>query len=201
MFVELFAPRGALSAGQRRQVAESLGSPAEFVPEAERHAGITEVFGSLFHVVVHEPEIWIAGGQVLEPGGPAPFVIRVHVPGPWRKEMSEFIIDWATKALAAVIGDADRPYREPVVQVHVLGVPEGGIGLFGKPAPSARIVELMSEPYQADLAAGKAVEDPLCGVIVPLDDAAITLEVDGRVHAFCCAGCRDQYAAKLGRAG
>ncbi|RKT90048.1 hypothetical protein SAMN05421805_11447 [Saccharopolyspora antimicrobica] len=198
MFVELFAPKGSLSADQRRQVAELLGSPREFVPEAERHAGITEVFGSLFHVVVHEPEVWVAGGQVLEPGGPAQYVVRVHVPGPWRKEMSEFVISWATKALATVIGDAARPYQEPVVQVHVLGVPEGGIGLLGEVARSARIVEMMGEPYRADLAAGRAVEDPLCGVIVPLDDAAITLEVDGQVHAFCCAGCRDQFAAKLG---
>ncbi|MER7010383.1 hypothetical protein ABT324_02995 [Saccharopolyspora sp. NPDC000359] len=195
MFVELFAPKGALSSDQRRRVAELLGALDRFVPDEDRHAGISEVFGALFHVVVHESAVWVTGGEVLEPGAPARFVVRVHVPGPWRKDMSEYVVSHTTEAVAAVAGP------EAAVQVHVLGVPEGGIGLNGQVATSTRIVEMMGEPYLADLEAGKAVRDPLCGVIVPLNEDAITLEVDGAVHGFCCAGCREEYVAKLGLTG
>jgi YHS domain-containing protein len=82
------------------------------------------------------------------------------------------------------------------VLVHVLGVSEGGIGLDGEVRTSVDLVAMLGEPYQDDLAAGRAVKDPLCGVVVPLNETAITLEQDGTVYAFCCTGCRDTFVAR-----
>jgi hypothetical protein len=200
MFIELFAPHGALSADQRRRVALRLGSLREFAPAEEVHAGTATVFGAMFHVVVHEPRVWVAADQLVEPDAPAVYVVRVFVPGPWRKDMSETIVSHVTKALAEVDDDGERPYREPVVQVHVLGVPEGGFGLYGQVKTSTQLVELMSEPYEADFAAGKALKDPLCGVIVPLNDTTVTLELDDTLYGFCCAGCRDEFVEKRRKA-
>lgn len=194
MFVELFAPEGALSADQRRRVARLLGSVQALAPSEEDHAGVATVFGSMFHVVVHEPEVWVNADRLYEPGTPPVYVVRVHVPGPWRKDMSETVIAHVTKALTEVDD------REPEVQVHVLGVPEGGIGLHGQATTSTQLVELMSQPYEAGLADGTALRDPLCGVIVPLNDNAVTLEVDGTTYAFCCAGCREEFVEKRSRA-
>lgn len=104
MFIELFAPKGALSADRRRLVALRLGSLREFVPTEDSHAGIARVFGSMFHVVVHEPEVWVAADQIVEPAAP-PYVVRVHVPGPWRKDLSEYVVSHVTKALAEVVAD------------------------------------------------------------------------------------------------
>lgn len=44
---------------------------------------------------------------------------------------------------------------------------------------------------------GTAV-DPVCGMTVALTDNAITLEHEGTTYAFCCAGCRDSFAAQHG---
>jgi hypothetical protein len=191
MFVELFAPKGTLDADRRRRVAERLGSLHELTEGEESiGAGTAQVFRSMFQVVVHEPDVWVAAERVHDPADRPRYLVRVYVPGPWRKDMSQAVVSYVTKVLI------DSDGRDPIVQVHVLGVPEGGIGLDGQVRTSEAIVEMMSAPYQDDLATGRAARDPLCGVIVPMDDDAVTLEEDGVLHAFCCAGCRDAYVDK-----
>ncbi|MEU8245493.1 YHS domain protein [Nonomuraea sp. NPDC048916] len=187
IFVELFVPRGSLDADRLRRVAERLGSLYELAEGEHMQAGTADVFRSLFQVVVHEPEVWVAGER---PVTTPRYVVRAHVPGPWRKDMSGPIISYVTRVLRQEDG------REPVVHVHVLGVPEGGIGLDGRATTSTGIVDLLNEPYKAELASGRAVRDPLCGMIVLLDDTAITLEVDGTRHGFCCEECRDAFAER-----
>ncbi|MFG1946807.1 YHS domain protein [Nonomuraea sp. NPDC048826] len=195
MFVELFTPWGNLDATGRRLVAGRLGSLCELTGGgAPVGDGTAEVFRSMFQVVVHEPEVWVAGDRPLGPADRPHYLVRVYVPGPWRKDMSHTVIEYVTRVINEVDGG------NPAVQVHVLGVPEGGIGLDGRARTSAEIVDLLSEPHQAELGAGRAARDPLCGVIVPLGDDAITLEADGTLHAFCCAGCRDAYVGRRERA-
>ncbi|MFB4290684.1 YHS domain protein [Nonomuraea sp. ATR24] len=193
MFIELFVPKGVLDS-DRRLVAERLGSLHELTGGGELIGDATaEVFRSMFQVVVHEPDVWVAAGRALGPGDRPRYLVRVYVPGPWRKDMSEAVVSYATKVLRESDG------RDPDVQVHVLGVPEGGIGLNGRATTSEGIVELLNAPVEADLAAGRAARDPMCGVIVPLDDDAVTLEEDGVLHAFCCSGCRDVYVDRRAR--
>jgi len=45
-------------------------------------------------------------------------------------------------------------------------------------------------------APGTAI-DPICGLIVTLTDATITLEYEGTTYAFCCVGCRTVLAEQL----
>lgn len=202
MFIELFVSKGALDPEQRRRVAERLstiqelddGDPeGEATQMASRSAAVA---ASMFQVVVHEPEIWVASEKALERGDPPRCLVRVHVPGPWRKDMSETLVSYATRIVAEAVDDGDRPYREPTVQVHVVGISEGSIGLFGEVATSEDIVGMLSKPYEQDAAEGRALKDPMCGVLVPLEENTATLELDGVLYAFCCSGCRQGFLEK-----
>ncbi|NKY33097.1 YHS domain protein [Nocardia speluncae] len=205
MFVELFLSEGALDPERRRRAARRLGTihelgagePGGGEEMAPRSAA---VFASMYQVVVHEPQIWVAGEQVLTEQDPPHCLVRIHVPGPWRKDMSETLISYATRIVCDEFDDPELPYRRPTVQVHVLGISEGSIGMLGKVAKSADLVEMLSDPYRDDLETGKALKDPMCGVLVPLDEDTATLEIDGELYAFCCRGCRAEYVAKREKA-
>ncbi|OEV03889.1 YHS domain protein [Streptomyces oceani] len=206
MFIELFVSEAALTPEGRRRVARRLGVLQEMTagtPEegegevmAPRSAAVA---AAMFQVVVHEPEIWVASERVLTTQDPPRCLVRVHVPGPWRKDMSETLIAYATRIVSEELDDGDRPYQEPTVQVHVVGLTEGSIGLLGKAHTSNDLVEMLSEPYEADAAEGKALRDPKCGVLVPLDESTATVRLDGELYAFCCRGCREEFLEKRGQ--
>lgn len=196
IFIELFVPANTLRPEQRQELARRVGSVSELTEGEGLHAGWAEVIGSLFQVVVHEPEIWVADQETVDPQGPPRYLVRVYVPAPWRKDMSAHMISYITKVISEVDGQPERFGTQPVVQVHVLGVSEGGIGLYGRATSSEEIVEMISAPYADELAAGRALVDPLCGVTVPLNDDAVTLELDGTLYAFCCADCREAFVRK-----
>ncbi|RDI44425.1 YHS domain protein [Nocardia mexicana] len=206
MFIELFLSEGALDPAQRRRVAQRLGTIHELgagEPESggdEMAPRSAAVFASMFQVVVHEPQIWVAGESALTEQDPPHCLVRIHVPGPWRKDMSETLISYATRIVSDEFDDQELPYRRPTVQVHVVGVSEGSIGMLGKMVRSEDLVEMLSDPYRDDAAAGKALKDPMCGVLVPLDDSAVTIEIDGELYAFCCRGCRAEFVAKREKA-
>ncbi|GAB2711993.1 hypothetical protein [Nocardia thraciensis] len=197
IFIELFLSEGALDPAQRGRIAQRLGTIHELGAgkpgnEGEEMASRSAaVFASMFQVVVHEPRIWVAGEHALTEQDPPHCLVRIHVPGPWRKDMSETLISYATR----IVSD-ELPYRRPNVQVHVVGVSEGSIGMLGRTVRSEDLVEMLSDPYRADAETGKALKDPVCGVLVPLDDNTTTLEINGELYAFCCRGCRAEYVAK-----
>jgi len=206
MFIELFLSEGALGPAQRRRVAQRLGTIHE-LGNAEPDNEIEDmaprsaaVFASMFQVVVHEPQIWVAGENALTEQNLPHCLVRIHVPGPWRKDMSETLISYATRIVADEFDDGDLPYRRPTVQVHIVGVSEGSIGMLGQVRRSEDLVAMLSEPYRNDAAAGRALKDPLCGVLVPLAADTATAELDGELYAFCCRGCRAEYLAKRDKA-
>jgi YHS domain-containing protein len=139
-------------------------------------------------VVVHEPETWVVGDRPLDGDGPYPYMVRVHTPGPWRKDISGHVIASFTRAVTDVDPDA-------AVQVHVLGVPEGGIGVRGEAKTSAALVDMMNEPLKQDYAEGRALKDPICDMLVS-PDTAPTLEWEGTLYGFCCEGCREEFVRK-----
>ncbi|WP_067970828.1 YHS domain protein [Nocardiopsis trehalosi] len=196
MFIELSVPRGSVPPERLRRVAERLGTVTELTEGEAIPSGWERALGSLMQVVVHEPAVWVVDQHALG-ADPAPrYAVRFHVPGPWRKAISDALVAYATRIIAESEADAERPYREPVVQVQVVGVSEGGLGVYGRTVGSEEIVEMMGASYEGDLAEGRAARDPLCGVIVPLDGTATTLEWRGALHAFCCDGCRDEFLRK-----
>lgn len=145
MFVELFAPRGAFSPEQRRRVAERLAT--EVVSDENAPPAVIEASLAMSHVVVHEPDTWIVGARPVETEEPR-YLVRVSVPDAWRKEMSEQVISRVTRVLAEVDGDPHRFYREPHAWVHVVGVPEGGMGLFGHVVGSTDIVKMITKSFR-----------------------------------------------------
>lgn len=202
MFFEVFVPKGALNQEQRDRLGERLLT--EFITAEEAEVAPTEVISaaqSIEQVVIHEPEQWVVGGQLVRPGEPPRYVVRVSVPSAWRKDMSQPTIERVTRVLASLdaeLGhDPRRLYEQPDAWIHVVGVSEGSLGTFGQVMTSADIVRLITKPFRespdretlvAAAAPGTAV-DPICGMTVPLDDTAITWENQGTTYGFCSPGC------------
>jgi YHS domain-containing protein/phenylpyruvate tautomerase PptA (4-oxalocrotonate tautomerase family) len=207
MFAEVFVPKGALPPERLDQLAQRLTThglhdrPETLdEPGAERaDPGVLDFLESITHVVVHEVGLWVAGGRRLDPAEPPRYVVRVYVPGPWRKEMSAHLITRITRALSESDPyDAERLYRQPHAEVHVLGVPEGGYGVFGRVVGESAMADLISDAVRgtAGTPPGMAV-DPVCGATVPLaPPAAVTAELNGTTYGFCCAGCRRTFLTR-----
>lgn len=209
MFLELFVPRGAYDPEGLHRLAEGLtmkrllthadaiSDVAEASEAASANPGVVDFLDSINHVVVHEIGTWIVDGRALDPRESPRFVVRVHVPGPWRKAMSAFLIASITRALSQTDTDPERFYREPHVEVQVVGVPEGGYGVFGRVIGESALLEMINQaktdtPTSEDPA---APIDPVCGMAA--SDAVATLEHEGTVYGFCSAGCRRHFADKL----
>ncbi|GAB3479558.1 YHS domain protein [Nocardiopsis coralliicola] len=197
IFIELFAPAGALAPERLRRTAVRLGSLQELDSdpgEAEEIApALAQVFGSLFQVVVHECPVWVVSEDALAADDRPRFAVRIALPAPWRKDLSATLITTATRILAEESGLGEAAYREPLVQVHVVGITEGSLGLHGQPTTSQGVVDLMNQPFAEDAEQGRALKDPICGMLVPLDGDSPTLTLDGTLYAFCCKGCRADF--------
>jgi YHS domain-containing protein/phenylpyruvate tautomerase PptA (4-oxalocrotonate tautomerase family) len=202
MLIELFAPKGALSKEQRRDLGERL---IEVMSEESAPAEVIEAWRGISQVVFHEPDTWIVGGRVVDPTEPPRYIVRVSVPGAWRKEMSAHVISRFTQVLAEADENPQRLYLEPHAWVHIIGIPEGSFGAFGQVMRSTDIIKMVTEPFRAapegripadEPAPGSAI-DPICGMTVVLTDTSITLEHEGTTYAFCCVGCRTVFAEQL----
>jgi hypothetical protein len=81
MFLELFVPRGALSAGQLRDLAgrltmRQLLTHADAIRDvtggsegSSANPGVMDFIDSISHVVVHETGTWVVGEQALDRPG------------------------------------------------------------------------------------------------------------------------------------
>lgn len=203
-FVEVFVPKGVLTGERVDQLARRLTLHGLYASEegwtGSADPGVLEFLEDITHVVVHEVDTWVAGGRRLGPGEPPRFVVRVLVPGPWRKDLSEHLVTEITRVLAELTPEPDRVHERPDVEVYVLGIPEGGYGAYGRVVGDAVMTELIAKAKRGTAAppAGMVV-DPMCGATVSLDDPnTVTAVVDGTTHGFCCAGCRRHFLARQG---
>ncbi len=173
--------------------------------EQSAPAAVIESWRALTQVVVHELDTWVVGGRPVEPGEPPHYVVRVSVPGAWRKDMSAAVIARITRVLAEADADPQRLYREPQAWVHVVGIAEGSCGVLGLAVGSSDIVKMITRPFRESpdrdalikAAAPGTTIDPICGMTVPLTDAAITLEHEGVTYAFCSCGYLSANASRL----
>lgn len=205
MFTEVLVPAGVFDRRQRTQLAQRLtveglyGSAEDATAESERaDPGVLAFLETITHVMVREVDVWVAAGEILDAMAPPRYVVRVYVPGPWRKDLSEQLVLRITRALAEFDPDPDRLAREPVAEVHVLGVPEGGYGAYGRVLGQSALAGLISDARQGidDVPDGMAV-DPVCGMTVRLDRPdAVTAEVDGTRYGFCCSHCRGEFLSR-----
>lgn len=209
MFLELFVPRGAFDSDGLARLAERLTMKqllthldavrdvVDASEAASANPGVVDFLAAINHVVVHEIGTWIVDGGRLDPAEPPRYVARVYVPGPWRKAMSAFLIASITRALAQADAGPARLYHQPRVEVHVIGVPEGGYGVYGRVVGESALLEMISQA-KTDTAAPddpNALIDPVCGMVAT--DMVATLEHDGTIYGFCSAGCRRHFADKL----
>jgi YHS domain-containing protein len=202
LFIELFVPNSVLSMEQRHDLGKRL---IEVMSEESAPAAIIEAWRAICQVVIHSPDTWIVGGRSVEPTDPPRYVVRVSVPDAWRDDMSAHVIARITQVLAKVDPNSQRFYQEPVVWVHVIGVPEGSCGVLGMAMRSTDIIKMVTKPYREasksrthteEQAPGTTI-DPICGMAVVQADMAITLEHQGTTYAFCSVGCRTVFAEQL----
>lgn len=199
IFVELFAPAGTLTPRQRRRIGEELVTAV--VPEQEgAPPESVESARAFTQVVVHEPEMWIAGGNPPAPAEASRYLVRVSLPGSWRKEIAPIIIPAITDVLARAEADSARLYDEPRAWVQVVGIAEGSYGLFGRVMGSTDIVRTITESYRRGAGSGRAEDipqgmalDPVCGMVVSLTDAAGVVQDGDVTYAFCGSACHAVY--------
>lgn len=142
LFIELFAPRGALSERRRRELSQRLVTEVVSAPGAS--PAMIEAVRAISQVVVHEPEAWSVAGRPLDPAGPARYVVRVSVPGGHLTEHKSAEI---VKRISRVIRDADAERDgargEPDVWVQVIGVAEGNWGVGGRVLRTPELIEMV----------------------------------------------------------
>lgn len=187
IFIEMFVAKGTLSEDERRAQCERLIT--EVVYEETAPPEVIASSRAMCQVVVHEPDTWVVG-----PGGVPRTLVRLTVPGAWRKEASAEFIARAHR----VVGDD--------AWVHVVGVPEGSQGAFGQVMRSTDIIKAIVAPMrEAGIEPGEpepgTLIDPICFMTIPLGEKTITMERDGVTYAFCSAGCRHVFADSAGYSG
>lgn len=203
MLIELFVPAGVYGEEERRDLGRRLvtaiighdGAPESVLASAR----------AMCQVIVHEPATWIVGDPAVDPADPPRFIVRMSVPGSWRKEMSAEVIARLTGALADADDDPRRLHEQSHAWVQVVGVPEGSFGTFGKAMSGVDVTRLITAAYREspDSDAGAATTepgtaiDPICGMTVALTDLAITLAHDGTTYGFCSGICRKIFTDDL----
>jgi YHS domain-containing protein len=205
ILIELLVPPGVFDTVQRQRLGRRLIDALTSTEDAHA-AGVMDSARALTQVVVHEPVTWVTGDRhPVDPADPPRYLIRVSAPAAWRKEMSGHAIKRLTDALADAEAQARRnPGRlrdQPHAVVHVVGIPEGSLGLYGRPMGSLDLIRHMTAPHRAgiattptdDLPPGTVI-DPVCGMTVDLDTTDLTLEVEGTIHGFCNGQCRRIFA-------
>lgn len=207
-FLELFVAKGRFAPDELRDLAQRLtmnqllthvDALSDIVDPREAASadpGVMRLLDDSCHVVVHELDVWIVGGQALRSENPARYIARVYVPGPWRKNMSAFLIASITRVLSQFDPDPRRLYEKPHAEVSVLGVPEGGYGAFGRVIGESDVLDMISDAKSNRETATPTGEliDPVCGM---LGAKGLTLEHEGTIYGFCSVGCRNHFAAKL----
>ncbi|MET9863070.1 hypothetical protein ABZY93_27970 [Streptomyces smyrnaeus] len=163
LLIEVFTPKGALNEEERQELGKRLIDT--LMVEDDSHAlEILDAQRTITQVLVHEPAAWVLGVRpAADPADPPRYLVRVTVPGSWRKEMSEYTVQIVTDVLAETERragrDPERLRREPHAVILVDGISEGGIGIHGKAMSSLDLTEFVSRPYR-DATAGRQAASP-----------------------------------------
>ncbi|MFC4011501.1 4-oxalocrotonate tautomerase family protein [Nonomuraea purpurea] len=128
-FVEVFVPRGALREDQRATLSEELVAEVMQVEGAPD----TEAARSISWLVFHDVDAWSVGGAAVPADEPARYVVRVSVPeGSLDDDKRAEMVRRVTAVLAKADDDPDRLYAEPSAWVHLIEIPDGNWGAFGR---------------------------------------------------------------------
>ncbi|GAB3443037.1 hypothetical protein GCM10027570_10760 [Streptomonospora sediminis] len=207
LFIEVFAPQGALGAEGRGLLAKRLVELDDGVEHGEAHPeSVVENSRAYTQVVVHEPPTWAAGDRTVGADWPQRYVVRVRIPSPWVKEVAEEFIKRYHRIVARTVRESRGADTEPQIWVEVHGVREGSLGLDGQPMGSEAITRLFTGAWRESVDGSGPVPGPepgtvhcpVCSMVVRLDESAITLDHGGDVYAYCAKHCRRAHAEELG---
>lgn len=207
LFIELFAPRGALDEPRRRELSQRLVTEVMSAPDAPvSMEEAVERSRALTRAVVREPDAWSVGGRPVDAEGAPCYLVRVSLPARHCTDaMRAELVTRVTNVLAEVDEDPRRAYREPVVWVHMIEVADGNMGAFGRVLRLADLMKIVLDDGHGPAEGGGVAEgssapsavDPICGMDVALTGAPISLTHDGTTYVFCSGGCREVVAARL----
>ncbi|ACQ80087.1 conserved hypothetical protein [Beutenbergia cavernae DSM 12333] len=199
MLVEITSPAGALTADDRALLAERFRglvlAPDHAPDETMRRAR------AMTHLAFRETVDWYSGTGRPDPRAAPPLLVTVTVPDAWREEVARHLMAVIRTAVHQI--DASHGWERGVgdLWITAVGVPDGCIGLDGKPSTADDVLRALTEEYRAAREAGTAAPvpegmlvDPVCGMLVRPGARAITLDHDGETVGFCALGCRDSYA-------
>lgn len=204
MIIEVITPKGTLTADQRQVLGARLVTDVMRAGAGEAPEAVIEAGRALCHVLFRETDDWHVAGHALPADAPPPYLIRVAVPEGWREEMAPHLVTAFTKVLADIDENPARLHEQPVSWIHVTGLPDGAFGSMGRALTGTDLVKIITKPHResprstADLPAGTGL-DPVCGMTVPFEHAAATLEHDGTRYAFCSKGCHEVFAEEHAR--
>jgi len=198
MLIELFAPHDPTGGRRNRRLAERL-LDSMTVTQDDAPPEAVEAGRALWHVMVHEPAVWLAGGRQVEPTDAPSYFVRVSAPGPLPDEAREHYVSAVTQVLADEDEDPGRFYREPKVCVHIVELPGGSFGALGRTMQQTDIVKLImgsvpAQPARPVRPGADTATDPICGMTVDLTGDPATLDHDGATYAFCSPACRTIFA-------
>ncbi|MEE3850839.1 hypothetical protein VZC37_10885 [Gordonia sp. LSe1-13] len=157
------------------------------------------------HIAFRELHGWRTGFGTPSADGAPPVIITLTVPAAWRDEGGDTFMGLLRTAVRRL--DEARGWDRPRggLWIRVDGVPDGQIGLDGRPSTADDVLSFLTEDFRsaqekgtaAPAPAGRLV-DPICGMIVPDGRGTITLDHDGVRLGFCADGCRAAYARREG---
>ncbi|GAA4935027.1 hypothetical protein GCM10023224_14620 [Streptomonospora halophila] len=207
LFIEVFAPQGALGAEGRELLATRLVELDDGVDRGEYHPeSVEENSRAYTQVVVHEPLTWFAGEHKVGADWPQRYAVRVRLPSPWVKEAAGEFVERYNRIVANTVRNVRGPGAEPQVWVEVHGVREGTLGLDGQVMGSEAITRLFTGSWRESVEGRGPVPGPepgtvhcpVCSMVVKLDGSAITLDHEGDVYGYCSKHCRKAHAEELG---
>ncbi|WP_280275879.1 hypothetical protein [Nocardia wallacei] len=198
--IEIAHPAGALDDDDRSLLTGRMLDPLLGSGHAPEETMMRASLAT--HVAYRELQGWRTGNGAPEPGAAPPLIVTITIPQAWRDaESSRHFIGIVRAAVNRLDGARGWERDLGSLWVRVDGIPDGSIGLDGKAVTAAGVLDFLTEVYRAAAAAGAAAKvpegkllDPICGMLVPDTQQAITLDHDGVRVGFCAAGCREAYA-------
>ncbi|MGH3412225.1 MAG: hypothetical protein ACRDPH_04000 [Marmoricola sp.] len=191
--IEITHPAGTLTDDQRRSIATSIIANLLVEPDAPPEA--IERAGRTTHVWFREATGWTSGGPADALDAVTPIVATITVPQAWLSDLTRHAMSAVRAALVRHLGPASLSPES--TWVNVVGIPDGSIGMHGRPTTSSDLVRYLTQDVQLDTTVDLpdgVVVDPVCGMRVRLGPNAVTLRHDGTTIGFCATGCRSVYA-------
>ncbi|WP_327584467.1 tautomerase family protein [Nonomuraea sp. NBC_00507] len=145
-FVEVFVPRGSLREDQRARLSEELVAEVMHVEGAPDTAAAR----SISWLVFQDVDAWSVGGRPVTADEPARYVVRVSVPaGSLDDDKRAEMMRRVTAVLAKADDDPDRLSSEPSAWVHIVEIPDGNWGVFGRVVRLPDIINFVIEQQPA----------------------------------------------------